>query len=87
MSRPLTQTNMNDLEKFTNGELFDELERRGFIRVFWNSEDVMQKAKEMGITLTEDQVVDVMQSIRDNFDASIGVNWDVIEYHIAFVVN
>lgn len=86
MSRPLTQTNMNDLEKFTNGELFDELERRGFIRVFWNKEDVMLKAEHMGITLSEEQVEDVMQNIRDDFDANIGVNWDVIRYHIENLV-
>lgn len=73
---------MEELKKFTNSDLFDELERRGFIRVFWNKEDVMLMADHMDVKLTEEQVDEIIQNIANDFDGNIGVNWNVIQYHI-----
>lgn len=48
----------------------------------WNVEDVLFKAEDLDITLTEDQAIEILRNIEDDIDCSVGVNWDVIEYHI-----
>ena len=48
----------------------------------WHSEDIECKAKEMNITLTYDEISEVINLIEHNHDANIGVNWDGIEFAI-----
>ncbi len=49
------------------------------LRDDWHIEDVMQVAEQMGIEITEDDAEWVLNDLADNFDANIGINWDVIE--------
>ena len=48
----------------------------------WSYIDIEEKAKDMGIKLTDEQVDKVMKYIVDSFNAEIGINWDVIEMAI-----
>lgn len=77
-----------NLKEVETDELIQELCNRGFIRVLWNKEDVIVTAKErFDITLTDEQVSEVVESIENSFDANVGVNWDVIADNIDYVIN
>lgn len=54
--------------------------------IAWQVADIWAKAEDMGVELTDDDVNDVKTLIEENFDASIGVNWDTIEYGIEMVL-
>ena len=76
-----------NLEKVYTEDLIQELVNRGFIRVLWGREDVISAAERNDITITEDEVLQVIDKIEQTFDANIGVNWDVISYNISEVKN
>ena len=67
--------------------LIQELCDRGYIRVLWNKEDVINTAEINDIELTDEQVSEVIYNIEQSFDANIGVNWDVIANNIDNVIN
>lgn len=46
----------------------------GEIAIIWSLEDVLMECK----WLTEEQGLDVLHSLDDNHDATIGINWEVI---------
>jgi len=52
------------------------------IEIRWSTEDVLGKAEEMDIELTEEQADAILDNIERSHDACVGINWDVIEYHI-----
>lgn len=77
-----------NLKEIETENLIQELCDRGFIRVLWNKEDIVVTAKErFDITLTDEQVNEVVESIENSFDANVGVNWDVIADNIDYVIN
>lgn len=77
-----------NLKEIETENLIQELCDRGFIRVLWNKEDIVVTAKErFDITLTDEQVNEVMESIENSFDANVGVNWDVIADNIDYLIN
>ncbi len=53
------------------------LAQRREIAVIWCIEDV----QEVRPDLTEDQCWEVLQHARQEHDAGIGINWDVLECH------
>jgi hypothetical protein len=63
---------MARIEKLENGETI--------IRDDWGELDIQMVARDyFETTLTKDQVLQAMDIVVEGFDASIGVNWDVIE--------
>lgn len=48
----------------------------------WSTNDVFCCAESIGINLTEDDAIEILLSVFDDFDASVGINWTVIEMHI-----
>ncbi len=77
-----------NLKEIQTEDLIQELCNRGFIRVLWNKEDVQMIATQrFDITLTDEQVNEVVESIESSFDANVGVNWDVIADNIDYVIN
>jgi len=52
------------------------------ITITWHIDDVFCRAKEKGINITEEQAIEILQNIKHNHDATIGVNWDVIDCHL-----
>ena len=46
----------------------------GQIAIIWSLEDVLMECD----WLTEEQGLDVLHSLDDNHDATIGINWEVI---------
>jgi|TARA_R100000482_G_C5068715_1_gene120513 hypothetical protein len=53
-----------------------------FIRDDWHLEDVAQVCDQMDVTLTEDQMEDVLHDIVNGFDANHGISWHTFEYVI-----
>ena len=56
------------------------------IIVAWGEEDIIQQAEDDGVTLTPAQVHRVMMVIVRSYDACIGINWDVINSAIDYVL-
>lgn len=52
------------------------------IHVSWHIEDVLTYARDNGYKITRKQASDVLDDMLNNHDATIGINWDVIDFHI-----
>jgi len=52
------------------------------IGAFWGIDDVIFRAEEIGFTLDYIQAKEVLGNTKRNHDASIGINWDVLDCHI-----
>lgn len=59
-----------------NAELRSIVRDHDTIAIEWHIDDVFSERPD----LSAEQALDVLQYIKDNHDASIGVNWDVINY-------
>ena len=57
------------------------------LTVKWCIEDVIQSAKQRNIKLTKKEASDVLSLAEHRHDASIGINWDVLDYHIDQIVD
>ena len=75
-----------ELLKFTDNQLLNELQARRYIRNIWQEDDIVIKAREMNIELTEDQLHNIAQQL-ERIDGDIGINWDTIEDTIFNTVN
>ena len=49
------------------------------ITITWSLEDILDRAEEIGVELTEEQASDVLDSLLRRHDCNIGINWDVID--------
>jgi hypothetical protein len=52
------------------------------IKIIWSTEDVLMQADLMNIELTEEQADDILSNVERYHDANVGINWDVIDFHI-----
>jgi hypothetical protein len=52
------------------------------IEIKWSTDDVLMRADAWGIIITEEQGDEILQKVFDSHDAGIGVNWEVIDFHI-----
>lgn len=75
-----------ELTKIETEDLIQELLNRGYVRVLWHKDDVESTAVDLGVTLTEQQIEQVIDNISHYHDANIGVNWYVIQHHIENVL-
>lgn len=48
----------------------------------WCVEDVLDRARELGIKLSKEQAEVVLERVDRKQDASIGISWDVIDVHL-----
>lgn len=55
----------------------------------WSTDDIEMKTMELGLQVLPNDINDFNQSVidelSDKFDASIGINWDTIEFAIHLV--
>ena len=56
------------------------------LRDDWTADDVQSVAECMEIELTEGMAHDVMHVLALNYDANIGINWEIVEEAIEEVV-
>jgi hypothetical protein len=52
------------------------------IKITWSTEDVLMRADELSIELTEHEADNILDELYENHDASIGICWDVIASYI-----
>jgi len=52
----------------------------------WHRNDINDKAMEMGVILTQDQIDKIAHSIECYLDCEVGINWDVISSNIQDVL-
>lgn len=48
----------------------------------WGTDDVITRAKEREIKITPEQANDIVRTIDQKQDCSIGINWTVIDYYL-----
>jgi hypothetical protein len=56
------------------------------IAVSWSVDDVIGRAEDRDISITEEQALDVLNSLEHNHDCNEGINWLVIDCHIDFLL-
>lgn len=52
----------------------------------WQVEDIHAAAEGINVDLTDEQVIQVIDAMHNCHDATIGINWDVIQDHITWVL-
>jgi len=53
----------------------------------WGEEDVIGRAEERGITITQKEAQEILDSVDHKQDCSIGISWDVLDVYIDELVN
>ena len=53
----------------------------------WHIEDVEMMCEQMEVTLTEDEMEDVLHSVANSFDSNYGITWDSFEYAIENIIH
>lgn len=56
------------------------------ISITWNQDDVLYVAEQMGLTLTNEQIMEVLDYVESNHDANLGISWDTIGWAIETVL-
>ncbi len=67
-----------ELMNFSDDQLIEELQNRGYLRVLWHKDDILRVAEENDVTLTDDEVYDIITDLEQNHDANYGLSWDTI---------
>jgi len=57
------------------------------IKIVWHVDDILNRAKDKGTDLSKDKALTILHEIKDNHDATIGINWDVIDCHLEELEN
>ena len=52
------------------------------ITIKWYTDDVVWRAEEMDIQLTQEEAYKILKMIEKNHDPEVGINWNVIDYYI-----
>jgi hypothetical protein len=52
------------------------------IKITWSTEDVLMRAEELNVELTEHEADNILDELYENHDASIGICWDIIGSYI-----
>ena len=60
------------------------IDEDGYIHIKWHIDDVKATAEQMGIAsrMTDEDAREILEIVKHRHDASVGINWDVIEVHI-----
>ncbi|HRZ18691.1 MAG TPA: hypothetical protein P5136_01425 [Methanofastidiosum sp.] len=67
------------LEKGEIKEALKILKDKRYLFIVWSIEDVYATAEQMNRKITKKEAVTVLENLGHNHDATIGINWDVIE--------
>lgn len=55
------------------------IDRKEVIAIKWSTTDVIHRANERGFMLTFEQAYDILDILEKDHDATIGINWEVID--------
>lgn len=48
----------------------------------WLTDDVFDKAKEMGVDMDQDKADEIIDDVHNHIDCTLGITWDTIECYI-----
>ena len=57
------------------------------IHIGWATEDVLQRAKDNDVKLTEDEANSILLEMQRDYDADVGINWETIDDYIEGLVD
>ena len=57
------------------------------IHIGWSTEDVLQRAKDNDVKLTEDEANSILLEMQREYDADVGINWETIDDYIEGLVD
>ena len=57
------------------------------IHIGWSTEDVLQRAKDNDVKLTEDEANSILLEMQRDYDADVGINWETIDDYIDDLVD
>ena len=57
------------------------------ISIGWSTEDVLQRAKDSDVKLTEDEANSILLEMQRDYDADVGINWETIDDYIEGLVD
>ena len=57
------------------------------IHIEWSTEDVLQRAKDNDVKLTEDEANSILLEMQREYDADVGINWETIDDYIDDLVD
>ena len=77
----MSQQNWDDLERRYKQQIIEG----NVLASVWTDEDVQGRADEMEIELSKEQIQDVLSLLDSKHDASVGINWDTIDYWVGHV--
>ena len=61
--------------------------QKSYIDDVWNLDDFRSVADGYDTeTFTDDELIEAMESVVNNFDANLGINWDTIEAALDLIV-
>ena len=80
----LAYTGTGGDEEITDKSLIKALKTK--VRVTWCGGDVYAQAISTGYKPTADEVNTILDRLERHHDATIGINWDVIDWHISDVI-
>jgi len=64
----------------------ETLKDLGFLVILWSKEDIRYLANDREYDLTEEEIDEVFGFLENGHDATIGINWDVIDTTIDCVI-
>lgn len=50
--------------------------------ILWLPQDVIDRAKEQGISLNREQAGEIIESLHDNHDCNYGITWETIDVQL-----
>jgi len=53
----------------------------------WHIADVESVCEQMDVTLTEDEMEEVLHIVANSFDANYGISWDNFDYAIQDIID
>lgn len=83
-----TENQANEILKITEFSIDNLITEYYFstkrIALLWGIDDVIGRAKELDICINEDEAFIILQKVDHRHDASIGVNWEVLDVYIEY---
>ena len=63
-----------------SGDLLEDSDDQ--ISITWSVDDILQQALTRNIQLSRENCQEILESIEDNYNADLGINWDIIDFAI-----
>lgn len=63
-------------------KIHEELLAMGVIAITWGYSDVQDRAKAIGLEISDDTALEILKEIQSNIDNDVGVTWEILEEYV-----